>query len=174
MASHRSELIPQIVSEFSQVFAFTRGRWSHYAEEIHPDLKGVGMMMLQTILRKGAVTATELGQLLTLDKATVSRQVAKLREIGLVAAEPSAEDRRVILLSATAETRAAIDGLQGLTAAAYQERFADWSAGDLAELQRLLHRFNTTAEQGRWDPSSRAAQCAEHAAHAGRAEHVGR
>lgn len=137
--------IPQIIAEFSQVFAFIRRRWMRFAEEIHPDLRGVGMMMLQVILRKGPVTATGLAQMLALDKAVVSRQVTELRRMGLVMAEPSGEDRRVVLLTASDEARRAIERLQGLTSDDYQRRFAEWHPEELEQLRDMLHRFNEAA-----------------------------
>lgn len=139
--------IPEIIAEFSEVFAFARTRWARYAEEVNAELKGVGMMILQTVMRKGPVTATGLGQMLDMDKAVVSRQVSKLRELDLINAEPAAEDRRVILLTATTHAREALDELHERTANAYQERFSGWEPDELVALRDLLHRFNRTAEQ---------------------------
>ena len=81
--SQRESAIPEIIAEFSQVFAAAKSRWARYAEEVHPELRGPGMMILQTILRRGPITATGLGSMLDMDKAMVSRQVAKLRGLGL-------------------------------------------------------------------------------------------
>lgn len=150
--------IPEIIAEFSEVFAFARTRWARYAEEVHPELKGVGMMILQTILRKGPVTATGLGQMLDMDKAVVSRQVAKLRDLGLIEAEAAEEDRRVVLLTGSDRARGALDELHAQTALAYQERFAGWSDTELDTLRTLLRRFNQAAEGLR--PDGPAVRCA--------------
>lgn len=160
--SHRESAIPEIIAEFSQVFAAARSRWARYAEEVHPELRGPGMMILQTILRKGPVTATGLGGLLDMDKAMVSRQVTKLRALGLVDAREAETDRRVILLTASSAAQSAVEDLQAKTAEEYSARFADWSDEDLAELHRLLHRFNAAAEELRGDgPARRCAREAE-------------
>ena len=45
----REEVISEIISEFSQSFAAARTRWTRFAEEVHPELRGPGMMILQTI-----------------------------------------------------------------------------------------------------------------------------
>lgn len=137
--------IGEIIAEFSEVFAFARTRWTKYAEEIHPALKGVGMMMLQTILRRGPVTATELSQVLDMDKATVSRQVARLRELDLVDAEASAEDRRVLLLTTSATAQETLARVRSRTAHDYHERLADWSTDDLERFRDTLRRFNGAA-----------------------------
>lgn len=159
------EAIAEIIAEFSEVFAFARTRWTHYAEEVHPDLRGVGMMVLQTILRKGPVTATELGALLDMDKSVVSRQVAKLRHLDLVVAEPSAEDRRVVLLTSSGRAQEAIDELHTRTALAYGERFDGWSGAELGQLQALLRRFNRASERQHGDGP--AARCARRRSGAG-------
>lgn len=158
----RDEAIPEIIAEFSQVFAFARTRWARYAEEVHPELKGVGLMVLQTIIRKGPVTATGLAGLLDMDKATVSRQVAKLRSLQLVEATAAEADRRVTLLTASPAAQTAMDELHAQTAAAYRARFADWGDAELAQLRAMLHRFNASAEDARGEGPAR--RCAREAA----------
>lgn len=150
------DLVAGIIAEFSQVFAFARTRWSRYAEEVHPDLRGVGMMILQTIIRRGSITATELSQLLDMDKSVISRQVSRLRDLELIEARPAEEDRRVILLSATPSAESTIEALRSKTAYAYHERFTDWSDDDLDRLNTLLHRFNMASPAGPRGPARRA------------------
>lgn len=142
----RDDIIADIISEFSEVIAFARSRWARYAEDVHEDLRGVGLIMLQVIMRKGPLTATGIAQMLDMDKAVVSRQLAKLRELGLVDAEPAAEDRRVTLLTASARAHELLDGIRVKWAGAYHERFAGWSASELDHLRGGLHRFNASAE----------------------------
>lgn len=138
-----TEVIRDIAAEFAGVFAFARSRWARHAQQVHPELNGVGLMVLQRVTRCGPITASAIVQQLDMDKAAVSRQVTKLRELGLVEVAPAAEDKRVQMLSLTAAGQAATENLRGLMAADYAERFAGWSDADLAELRTLLHRFNS-------------------------------
>lgn len=163
------EVIAEIISEFSEVFAFARSRWARYAEEIHSDLRGAGMIVLQLIMRKGPVTATGLSQLLDMDKAMVSRQIAKLRELGFVEAEPAEDDRRVILLTASERAGKLLEGIRGQWAHEYHERFAGWSLDDLQVLRGGLHRFNAASEAARQTiPEGPARRCArEHRSESG-------
>ncbi|MBL3699764.1 MarR family winged helix-turn-helix transcriptional regulator [Leucobacter luti] len=140
------DIVGDIISEFSEVIAFARSRWARYAEEVHADLRGVGLIMLQMIVRKGPLTATGIAQMLDMDKAVVSRQLAKLRELGLVETEPAAEDRRVVLLTPSARAQELLDGIRVKWAEAYHERFSGWSDAELEQLRGGLHRFNATAE----------------------------
>lgn len=138
--------ISEIIAEFSEVFAFARTRWARYAEEVDPELKGIGIMMLQLILRKGPISATGISQMLDMDKAMVSRQVTKLRELELVDTQPAAEDRRVVLLTPSPKAEELLGAIRQKWAHAYHERFADWSPGELEQLRVSLHRFNASAD----------------------------
>ena len=155
----RDDLTAEIINEFSQVFAAARSRWARHAEEIHPDLRGPGMMLLHTILRRGPITATGLGRVLDIDKATISRQVSKLRDYGFVEARPAESDKRVMLLTATDAAIAAIDEMHAASATEYDQRFEGWSNDELSLFNGLLHRFNTNVEALRGDgPASRCAR----------------
>lgn len=155
-------MIPDIIAEFGQVFAFARARWARYAEQIHPELRGVAMMMLQTISRKGPVTATELGRLLDMDKAVVSRQMTKLRDLELVLAQNDESDRRVVLLTVSEHGLAALSELHRELADAYERRLEGWDPEDVAALVQLLHRFNAASHLPESDGP--AARCARKAA----------
>nr|WP_209706697.1 MarR family transcriptional regulator [Leucobacter exalbidus] len=134
--------MPEIIAEFSETVAFVRGRWARYAAEFHPELKKAGIAMLQVIRRNGSTTATELCQLLDMDKALVSRQITKLRELGLVDAAATPEDRRVVCLTASDQAVEFLDGIRVRWAETYRERFTDWSVEDLQQLKIGLRRFN--------------------------------
>lgn len=162
MSEHeRDALIPQIIGEFSQAFAAARSRWAKYAEEAHPDLRGPAFLLLQTIQRHEPITATGLANILGQDKAIISRQIATLRELGLIDATVSEQDKRVTLLSTNEASQEAFAGLQAYTAEAYRARFADWNAEDLEQLRALLHRFNANADELRGEgPARRCARAA--------------
>ena len=137
--------ISDIIAEFSEVFTFARTRWARYAEEVDPELKGVGIMMLQVIQRKGPISATGISQLLNMDKAMVSRQIAKLRELELVDTRAAEEDRRVLLLTPSAKAEELLSAIRQKWAHSYHERFAGWSPDELEQLRASLHRFNASA-----------------------------
>lgn len=135
-------MIADVVAEFGQVFAFARMRWARYAEQIHPELRGPDVFMLQIISRKGPVAAKQLAQLLGIDKGLVSRQIAKLRQLELVEAQHDETDRRSVLLTVSDSGREMLSGIHRELSAAYEQRLADWSEHDLQTLVDLLHRFN--------------------------------
>lgn len=154
------DVISGIISEFSDVLAFSRTRWARYADEAHEDLSGVSIIVLQFIKKKGPVTATGLSQMLDMDKSLVSRQVAKLRDLGLVVATEAQEDRRVLLLTVSDKAKELAAHIRESWASAYRERFAGWSEEELETLRAGLHRFNASADVRHDGP---AVRCARHA-----------
>ena len=97
--------------------------------------------LLVRIERRGPIGVVELAENAGRDHSTVSRQVAKLEELGLVARRASATDGRVREAVVTDKGRTMTDALD-----AARERLAGpilerWSEQDLDDLVRLLRRF---------------------------------
>lgn len=156
-----ADTVAGIISEFTEILAFSRTRWTKFASELNGELSGVSMIVLQTIFRKSPITATGVGQILDMDKSLVSRQVSKLRELGLIDTVESSEDRRVQLLTVSEHATSLLEGIRERWANAYRERLADWSEEELETLRAGLHRFNIAAE----DPAAEgpAMRCERHA-----------
>lgn len=155
------DTIASIISEFTEVMAFSRTRWTRFAEEVHPGLSGANMVVLQFVRRKGPITATGLSQMLDMDKSLVSRQITKLRDLGFVVTTEAAEDRRVQLLTVSEEAEALLNHVRELWSESYRERFADWTPEQLTGLHEGLHRFNVSTGELRQDGP--AVRCAKHA-----------
>jgi len=97
--------------------------------------------LLIAVERKGPVGVVELGELVGRDYTTVSRQIAKLDDLGLITRRPSKADRRVreAVISAKGKiVTGAIDAARERMAAVL---FAKWSKRDLQDLSRLMRRF---------------------------------
>lgn len=154
----RETQILDIIAEFSDAFALARRRWARLAEETHPDLRGAAVLVLQVIARKGPVTATGISHQLDMDKATVSRLVSQLRELGFVETEAAAEDRRVTLLTATASGITTIESMRGRAAEDYHARFEAWDEAALEQLRAGLHRYNAFVPETADGPAKRCAQ----------------
>jgi hypothetical protein len=71
----------------------------------------------------------------------VSRQVAKLADLGLIDRRPSPTDRRVSEAVLSGEGRKAIDALDAARHRLTTPVFSQWSDRDLLELERLLRRY---------------------------------
>lgn len=96
------------------------------------DLTPSGVHAVIELGSQGSMTANQLGQILLLEKSTVSRMLARLIERGLVDEKPSEADGRAKLLSLTPEGKALLGDIN---------RFANLKVG------KALHFLNGTARQ---------------------------
>jgi len=97
--------------------------------------------LLVRIERRGPIGVVELADGAGRDHTTVSRQVAKLESLGLVARRPNPADRRIHEAVVTDKGRAMTDALDAARARLAGPILARWSEQDLNDLTRLLRRF---------------------------------
>ncbi|MCS7475695.1 MarR family winged helix-turn-helix transcriptional regulator [Umezawaea endophytica] len=97
--------------------------------------------LLVGIERFQPIGVVELADRAGRDHTTVSRQVAKLAELGLVERRPSAADRRVREALITSEGRRVTDALDAARHRLTAPVFERWTDRDLFELDRLLRRY---------------------------------
>ncbi|MDG4864635.1 MarR family transcriptional regulator, partial [Streptomyces sp. T-3] len=76
------------------------------AREVHPELEPAAYGLLVRLEEAGPQRATELAGYIGVGKATMSRQLRALEELGLVARTPDPMDGRAALLRLTEEGRA--------------------------------------------------------------------
>ena len=97
--------------------------------------------LLVVIERRGPIGVGELADRAGRDYTTVSRQVAKLESLGLVARRTSPADRRVNEAIVTDRGRAMTDAIDAARERLAASILAAWSEQDLDDLTRLLRRF---------------------------------
>jgi DNA-binding MarR family transcriptional regulator len=97
--------------------------------------------LLVVIERRGPIGVGELADRAGRDYTTVSRQVAKLESLGLVARRTSPADRRVNEAVVTDRGRAMTDAIDAARERLAASILAAWSEQDLDDLTRLLRRF---------------------------------
>jgi DNA-binding MarR family transcriptional regulator len=97
--------------------------------------------LLVGIQRFGPIGVVDLADKAGRDYTTVSRQVAKLAELGLIDRRPSAADRRVKEAVLTAAGRRVTDALDAARQRLNAPVFAQWSDADLLDLDRLMRRY---------------------------------
>jgi DNA-binding MarR family transcriptional regulator len=97
--------------------------------------------LLIMVERKGPIGVVELGDLVGRDYTTVSRQIAKLDELGLITRRPSDTDSRVREATVTAKGLKITSAIDSARARIANTLFARWSKRDVQELTRLMRRF---------------------------------
>jgi len=141
----RHEVVGDILDEVSALIAASRSRWQRLAHEVEPELYGSSLVVLHTLRKRGSASATELCQALDTDKAVMSRQIARLRSLGLVDERPCPHDGRVTLLTLSEEAGHKMARISTAWADLYRSHMDTWSEEDLQALLEGLRRFNADA-----------------------------
>lgn len=110
--------------------------------------------LLRAIAADGPVRASDLADAQGVDKSTISVQVRRLEQRGLVTRRADPADRRAVLLSATTAGRRVRRAMNAAGARLYDEVLCDWPDDEREALAWLLSRF--VAELGRWPAPARS------------------
>ncbi|MEE1784776.1 MarR family transcriptional regulator [Streptomyces sp. SP17BM10] len=128
--------------EVALMFRRGRARVAELSRRVHPELEGMAYSMLGYIEQAGPVRVTDVGVHFAVGKATVSRQIRALEELGLVARVADPLDRRASFVSLTEDGRRRYLAARGVRMRRVREVMGGWSQGDVARFAELLHRFN--------------------------------
>ncbi|AVH56528.1 MULTISPECIES: MarR family winged helix-turn-helix transcriptional regulator [Streptomyces] len=128
--------------ELTVLLRRARASQGEMAREVHPDLESAAYGLLVRLDECGRQRATDLAGYIGVGKATMSRQLRALEELGLVAREPDPADGRAWLVHLTEEGRTRVSRVREARRARYVRRLADWDPHEVAELARLLHQLN--------------------------------
>ena len=97
--------------------------------------------LLVGIERFGPIGVVEMADRVGRDYTTVSRQVAKLESLGLIARRESAADRRVREAVVTAKGKAMTDLVDAARERMGRRVFENWEAREIDDLTRLMTKF---------------------------------
>ena len=115
--------------------------------KVHPELEAGAYGLLSSIERKSPVRPSDLAACLGVGKATISRQVKILEELGLVGREPDPLDRRAHRLVLTPQGRQLLDRVRTARQQQLYSLLSCWPTEDVWLLARMLERFNALTEQ---------------------------
>ncbi|MFV0133671.1 MarR family winged helix-turn-helix transcriptional regulator [Streptomyces sp. HMX87] len=133
--------------ELTVLLRRARANQGEMAREVHPDLESSAYGLLVRLGECGRQRATELAAFVGVGKATMSRQLRALEELGLVTREPDPADGRAWLITLTQEGHDRVSRVREARRARYARRLADWDPKAVAELARLLHELNRGMEK---------------------------
>jgi DNA-binding MarR family transcriptional regulator len=134
--------------ELTVLLRRARASSGEMAREVHPDLESSAYGLLVRLAECGRQRATELAAYVGVGKATMSRQLRALEQLGLVYREPDPADGRAWLIQLTDHGRARFSAVREARRARYVRKLANWDRKEVAELARLLHQLNRGAEEG--------------------------
>ncbi|MYU24346.1 MarR family transcriptional regulator [Streptomyces sp. SID8352] len=128
--------------ELTVLLRRARASQGEMAREVHPDLEPSAYGLLVRLGECGGQRATELAAYIGVGKATMSRQLRALEELGLVAREPDPGDGRAWLITLTPRGQDRVGRVRDARRARYARRLAGWDPREVTELARLLHELN--------------------------------
>ncbi|ROS76562.1 MarR family winged helix-turn-helix transcriptional regulator [Cellulomonas sp. PhB143] len=123
------------------------------ARRVHPDLDASAYPLLSHVEANPGVRATELSLHFGIGAATVSRQLSRLEELGLIARTTDPSDSRGQLLVPTPEGRRRVAEARSGRVDALAEALAGWRPADVSRLAGLLGRYSQDIT--RWLQSDR-------------------
>lgn len=124
-----------------------RAHQGEMAREVHPDLESSAYGLLIRLDELGGQRATDLAAYIGVGKATMSRQLRALEDLGLITREPDPADGRAWLVTLTEEGRRRVGRVREARRARYVSQLAHWDRREVAELGRLLHQLNSGTEK---------------------------
>ncbi|MEU0068497.1 MarR family transcriptional regulator [Streptomyces sp. NPDC006332] len=133
--------------ELTVLLRRARANQGEMAREVHPDLESAAYGLLVRLDECGGQRATALAGYIGVGKATMSRQLRALEELGLVAREPDPADGRAWLIALTQEGHDRVTRVREARRARYAGRLEDWDSREVAELARLLNQLNRGMEK---------------------------
>jgi DNA-binding MarR family transcriptional regulator len=128
--------------ELTVLFRRARAQSGEMAREVHQDLEPAAYGLLARLEETGPERATSLAQYFGVGKATMSRQLRALEDLGLIRREPDPADGRAFLVELTEEGRIRFTRVRDARRQQYVKQLCAWDRSEVAQLARLLHELN--------------------------------
>ncbi|HWM35582.1 MAG TPA: MarR family transcriptional regulator [Streptomyces sp.] len=112
------------------------------SREVHPELEPAAYGLFVRLEEVGPQRATALAAFFGVGKATVSRQLRALENLGLITRSPDPADGRASLVHLTAQGHDRFSRVRDARRTEYVRKLAAWDRLEVAELARLLHQLN--------------------------------
>ena len=137
--THIHDLMPRL---FSALVEITSAMNSPERDTAMLEASGLAMEralapLLVLVDELGPIGILELAERIGRDYSTVSRQVARLEELGLLTRQANPADKRIKEATVTAKGQTATDAIKLARLEVAQKMFADWPEPDFRELVRL-------------------------------------
>jgi DNA-binding MarR family transcriptional regulator len=128
--------------ELSVLFGRARSVSLSLAAQIHPGLDAACYAMLLRLGDIGPVRAADVVERTGLDKSTISRQIARLEELGLVERVADPHDGRARQVQLTEVGTQRLQSVRGDRRLRLHAIFDKWSTEDITTFSGLLGKLN--------------------------------
>jgi len=139
--------ITTLISYRVLVFSGTLARWAA-REYLHNfDLKLPEWRIISIVGARGPISANEVSEIISIDKAWISRTIPALVKRNLVRLQADAQDRRRKMLTLTPKGAEIHKKLSRISRARQDRLFQSLKATDVAKLQSILATLQAEAEK---------------------------
>lgn len=142
LATAEDEVFRAVEQELCTLLRRARAMSAELGRQVHPDLDPEAYGLLVGIHDRSLARASELAGHFGLGKATVSRQLKELAELGLIEREPDPDDRRAHILVLTEEGRRRMEHTRAARRKRWHALLGTWPLDDVRLLADILARFN--------------------------------
>lgn len=118
------------------------------AREVHPELEPAAYGLFVRLDDGGPQRATDLAAYFGVGKATISRQLRVLENLGLITRAPDPDDGRASLVHLSPLGRDRFRKVRDARRAEYVRKLATWDPAEVAELARLMGQLNSLSDVG--------------------------
>jgi DNA-binding MarR family transcriptional regulator len=139
----RDEVIEDLYRQLNRLIRRSR----ELSNELHPDMSLMAHTFLLLVETTPDIRASDLVELLGLDKSTVSRQLDQLSNDGLLDRAGGRPGRRGDPLSLTAAGRKVMAADADRVRARVTSWLGDWEDDDITAFTGSLARFNASVDQ---------------------------
>ncbi len=112
------------------------------ALRVHPELDASAYPLLAHIAQHPRTRGSDLAAHFGVGRATVSRQLSRLADIGLIHREVDPDDTRGQLITLTADGEARLAAAREGRLDALRQALDAWDPADVAQLATLLRRYS--------------------------------
>ncbi|GHH69470.1 MarR family winged helix-turn-helix transcriptional regulator [Promicromonospora soli] len=113
------------------------------ARRVHPELDASAYPLLAHIAERPGARGSDLATFFGVGRATVSRQLSRLVELGLVERTVDPDDSRGQRITLTPDGSARFERARTSRVAMLEGALATWDPEDVAQLARLLNRYSS-------------------------------
>jgi len=113
------------------------------SRRVHPDLEPAAYSLLAMIAATPGVRASDLAAHIGVGRGTMSRQLARLGDLGLVSRRPDPDDYRGQLLDLTDEGRHRYETAQDARRQFFRKALGGWTDDDISSFAVQVARLNS-------------------------------
>lgn len=147
--------LARIEAELGLLLRRARSQAERLSRAVHPDLEPSAYPLLVRIARTPGIRAGELARLIGIGRGTMSRQLARLEQLGLIEREPDPQDSRGQLIRLTGAGEDQMARARQARRDYLSTALTDWSDDDRGVLADQLARLNQdlSTHRGEDDPA---------------------